>query len=292
MAARSTATYFVLASHGWSGSNWAASALHQHPAITCTHSARNLLPSATAISCHAELARAAHVWDRAYKERTERPVDAVYDEIETLGATPVYGSVHTLRLRDLPVQIARFGRPRRTYRVANLVRHPLSFVWSGYGQLRDMFDYDPYVLHGSLSLVFATARDFVATLATDHGLNLCDRDVSAFICAAANLTNLARDLDVLPLAHWFKMEDLTSDRAAFANCVERLCAGNASVDSAYLDGVFGLQALNQHAHGTAMEPVARWQMLEPWQRDICRHYLSVSNIAPTYTALGYELGFI
>lgn len=290
--ASSEATYFIFASHGWSGSNWAANALNQHDSITCTHSARNLLPESQEITEHAELARHSHAWNRAYADRAGRPIDKVYDEIEALDTTIVYGSVHTYRLRDIPLQIKNFGVPRRTYLVANLVRHPVNFIWSGYGQLRDMFEYDLYVLHGTISLILETARDFTSELARRNGLNLCDHSVLAFIGAAANLTNLAKDIDVLPESHWFTMEQATSDRAVWADCVRRLSAGRAAADEEYLDRVFGLKALNSHRKGAALEPAARWDQLEGWQRDVVAHYLSLSGLAPAYTALGYDFSFI
>jgi hypothetical protein len=287
-----TATHFILASHGWSGSNWAANALNEHPAITCTHSARNLLPQSQEITDHADLARHARAWNTAYAGRTNRPIDAVYDAIEQLDETPVYGSVHTFRLRDIPLQLANFGVPRRTYRVANLVRHPLGFIWSGYGQLRDMFAYDLYVLHGTISLIQDTAKDYVTALARRHALNLCDHPVLAFIGAAANLTNLAKDIGVLPRAHWFKMEELTTQRQIWSDCVTRLSAGRAAIDADYLDRVFDLDVLNSHRSGAALDPPARWGGLTAWQRDIVSHYLSLSGIVPAYAALGYDFEFI
>ena len=123
-----------------------------------------------------------------------------------LGAAKAYGSVHLLQLKDIHTNIRYNGQLGREYVIANQVRHPVSFVWSGYGQLVDLFKYDAWVLHGTLSLIFGTNESLFLSLASKYDLNLADHDVMAFVGACANLINLGYDAKVAGDHRFLPME--------------------------------------------------------------------------------------
>lgn len=280
--------YFIVTSHGWSASYWLAHAMNLHPDITCSHSAENLLaegPDLHNLDRQIEMHRNLH---KGMIARQTRPLDATYDEIEKMGDTPIYGSVHTYRLRDLAVLGQKYGKPQRSFRVANLVRHPVSFVWSGFSHLKEMFSYDIYVLRGTLNLIMQ-AEDLLFDLRDKHKINLTDLDVIAFFGACGNLMNLAQDVRVGRDVQHVRMENVTTEPELFAKVATFLTAGRVLPDPGWIDGVFEVGEINTHKKGKKLSPNERFAAWEPWQREAFLGFLKLSDIGPAYESLGYEL---
>lgn len=284
--------HFIVTCHGWSGSYWLAHSLNLHPELTVTHSAENLPAVGPDLHNHERHKKTVRSLHHGMQARQSKPLDATYDEIDALSDTPVHGSVHVFRLRDIPVQAQKFGAFKRAYTLANLVRHPVSFVWSGYGQLRDMFTYDVFVLRGTLNLILQ-AEDFIFSLADRHHLNLADFEVAAFLGGCANMLNLAQDVRVGKDVSHLRMETVTQDPELLRKVVGFLTAGKVFADDAYLDEVFAAGELNKHRKGSSrMGPAERYESWSAWQREAFNFFLRASEIGPAYQGLGYDLSFI
>ena len=285
-------SYFVVGCHGWSGSYWLAHALNLHPELTVSHSAENLLAVGPDLHDLERLKATVQSLHHGMQARQRKPIDATFDEIEAMGDTPVYGAVHVFRLRDLPVQLKAFGAFKRPYVLANLVRHPVSFAWSGYGQLRDMFTFDIFVLRGTLNLILS-AEDFIFPLAKRHDLNLADFEVASFLGGCANMLNLAQDVAVGRDVSHIKMESVTTDPELFAKVVSYLSGGKVTADATYLDAVYSTGEINKHRKGTSrMGPSERYESFSPWQKEAFNFFLAASGIRAPYESLGYDFSFV
>lgn len=294
--------HFVFASHGWSASNWVAHALHLHEDIVCCHSARNLPATDKDMNSDDNLrAQMAHL-HRGYVSRQARSLDATYDEIEAVGQASLYGSVHVLRLRDLPVIVDKFGPPRRAFVVQNLVRHPVSLVWSGYGQFRTLFRYDLNELHWTSGKVLRDAREFVFELALKHDLYIGDLENLAFLGAAAVLGSLRLDLDALSrvptlpgltFAGHVKMEDITQRPEALQASIDVLSGGTVPVSEAYLDRVYATGVVNAHrADSNKTDAAERYERFLPWQKEAFAHFLGLHRLRSDYESMGYDFSFL
>jgi len=150
---------FIVTCHGWSGSNWLSHVLNDHPDITCSHSARNILAKDVNMQSNKELKHNIHQLHKGYADRQNQSIDEVYKQIKQMGKTEFYGSVHVLRQRDIPVLYEIFGKTETKFNVINLIRNPIDLVWSGYGQFKDLFKYDINELYWTLKKIIDNSND-------------------------------------------------------------------------------------------------------------------------------------
>ncbi len=293
---------FIITSHGWSASNWLAFALNRHGDIVCTHSARNIIAGQKDMNSDQSLrANLLHL-HRGYVSRQKEPVDEKYKKIESYGDGLYYGSVHVLRLRDLPVLWERFGAPAHDYSVMNLVRHPVSLVWSGYGQFRTLFRYDINELHWTLGKVLAEAREFVLRTALKYDFYPGELDNLAFIGASAVLGSLRKDLDAerqvpglsrITYKSIVRMEEVTANPAELTRVIREISDGRCEVSPDYLKDVYNAGIVNEHkkdSHKT--DAHKRYGMFSPWQKEIFNYFFEKYNLRESYEPYGYDFSFL
>ncbi len=173
----------------------------------------------------------------------------------------------------------------------NLVRHPVNFVWSGQGQLRDMFAFDLYVLHGTLLLLMKKAESYIFALAEKYELNLCEPRVLGFLGACANLYNLASDVAVPLTAHTVQMEKVTTSPSTFRDVVKYLSEGALHADSELLEQVYQVGPLNAHQGRPARTPHETFAEFEAWQKEAFVYFLNATRLQPSYETYGYDFSF-
>lgn len=284
--------YFVVTSHGWSGSHWLAIALDTHPEILCFHSALHT-HSRGGDSSDKFLKENMHTHGVAVNNREALSFDAAFDQVEKCARSPakhVFGNVHTYRIRDLPALQEKFPLPR-PHVLMNLIRHPVSLVASGHGQLRSFMEWDIYTFLD----VTAALRDnlgFASELANRHGLNLRDPSVQAFIAACQHLHFLARDHLIAPDAPTILMERVTSEPDYFAEVVRQLSTGDVECTPSYLEEVFSLGRLNRHAGGEKLDARAQYERWEPWQQEAFQNALINSQLNDYYQKYSYDFSYI
>lgn len=296
------AEQFIFTSHGWSASNWLAYALNLHPRVVCSHSARNLLAEEKGMNSDANLKQHLAQLHNGYRSRQERPLDEAYREIAAMGAADLYGSVHVYRLRDLPVVVRNFGATARQFNVMNLVRHPVSLVWSGFGQFKTLFRYDLNELHWTSGKVLREGRDFLYHLAQKYDLNVGELENLAFIGASVVLGSLRLDLDALDqvtdigcfnfLGH-VKMEDVTRDPEELRRVVSCLSGQMVEADTSYLEQVYRTGVINEHKRDTnKFDPGARFNQFSAWQRETFMYFFEKYRLQSAYEQMGYQFDFL
>jgi hypothetical protein len=189
--------YFIVTSHGWSASNWVAHSLNLNRNITCAHSSAAIIADNPGLYDGEGLRQHLGDFRRGYVERQNRSIDELYDDLQQRLPAPLVGTVHTYRLRDLPVQESRFGSAHRQYRTVNLVRHPLDLVISGYGQFRKLFRIDLNEYAWTLRKIVDQGLDIAEAICNRHGLVPGDYDVLCFLGACVTLGSLKLDIDAL-----------------------------------------------------------------------------------------------
>jgi hypothetical protein len=284
--------YFVVTSHGWSGSHWLAVALDTHPEILCFHSALHLHARGDDSS---EQFLKGNVRNHgvAVNDRESRSFDAAFDEVEKRATCPdkhVFGNVHTYRIRDLLGLEEKFGPPR-PHMLMNLIRNPVSLVASGFGQLRSFMDWDIYTFLDVAAAVYENIG-LATELANRHGLNLFDPSVQAFLAACNHLRYLARDQEIAPDAPTILMERVTSEPDYFAEVVRLLSVGELECTPPYLEEVFSLGQLNRHAQGEKLDARAQYERWEPWQQEAFHNLLTSSRLNDYYQKYGYDFSYI
>lgn len=295
--------FFVVSSHGWSASNWLAHVLNTHPQIVCTHSALNELPNEGEIHESQGLIKNITRFHRGYELRVSHNLDQRYDAIEGHGEGPFYGSVHTIRLRDVPKQIETLGKFKRNYKAVNLVRHPLALVVSGFGQFRDLFEIDINELAWTSNKLVKTDLAFVYELVEKYDFLPGKTENLAFLCACRVLESLKMDVEAEKffrenneqggyqfLGH-VKMEDLTQDPSAMKELFETLALPTPEAD--YLDSIYAIGNLNQHDKKAPKSKLTqKWEDLLDWQKDCFIHFMEKYQLFDFYKNLGYTFDFM
>ena len=281
--------YFIVTCHGWSGSHWLATALNSHPEVICCHSALNILAD-TKTWADDKLKKTIVPRQNARLRRGVVSTDELFKEVKSYGKAKVYGNVHTLRIRDLPEINSRF-RARKSYALMNMVRHPVSLVASGAGQLREMMEWDIYAL---LETSDAVREEMELALETSekYGINLCDNDNRAFITACHHQKHLARDHMIAPDIPTIIMERVVSERAYYAEIFEQLTSKKLKADDEYLDNVFSIGKLNPHKAGAKKSPEQEYAEWPAWQKEVFGRIFSRCNLRELYQKFGYDFSFI
>jgi len=293
---------FIITSHGWSASNWLAYALNLHPRVVCSHSARNLLADEKSMNSNANLKRHLADLHKGYVSRQERSIDCAYREINSMGEADLYGSVHVYRLRDLPVVYEKFGASKDAFNVMNLVRHPVSLVWSGFGQFKDLFRYDLNELHWTSGKVLENGQALLSRLSETYDLNVGELDNLAFLGAAAVLGSLRLDLDALDktvrlpdvrfMGH-IKMENVTRTPEVLARAIEALSDQTLLAEEPYLNAVYDAGVVNEHKKdGNKFDAASRYLQFAPWQKEAFGYFFSKYDLEPAYREMGYNFDFL
>lgn len=283
--------YFCVTSHGWSGSFWLALALDSHPEILCTHSALNI--PARMDSSKETLKKKKREHAAAVNGRINYSIEGLFDEIRSYSdhRYPVYGCVHTLRIRDLP-EIYEKSNNDLKHRVVNLVRNPISVISSGHGQLYDHMQWDVTVLQDVVNSI-STELDFFNELAVKHNLNLCDQDVLAFLSATMHMHNLKRDQDIAPECPTVRMEDITGDKQQFKNLVGDLTENSIDVGEDYVDAVFSRGPINKHSKGSRLStPEEKYNFWDEWKKEAFIYAFERTGLRDSYGRFGYDFSFI
>lgn len=299
---RSNRQNFIVTCHGWSASNWLAYSLNRHPDITCGHSSAAIPAEDPSIFDKDGLKAHIPQLRKGYVQRQTRPMAEIYAELHAHKTAPYAGTVHTYRLRDLPVQQEAFPDPGQRFRTVNLVRHPLDLVISGYGQFQDLFKIDLNEFSWTLNKVVHLGLDIIDPLCDRHGIAPGEYDTLCFFGACVVMNSLALDLDALQqirktsdspwdLRGIVRMEDVTRDPDTLAELIERLTgqAGLASAD--YLDNVYRQGRINVHNHSASDTTEHRWHELADWQKQAFATFLRRFDLQPAYEEYGYDFSF-
>ncbi|KXF75001.1 hypothetical protein ATN84_20125 [Paramesorhizobium deserti] len=295
---------FIVTCHGWSASNWLAYALNAHDDISCAHSSAAIVADDPAIFDGDGLRENIPVLRKGYIQRQTKPISDVYAEIAASHPAPFIGSVHTYRLRDLPVQSECFGPPDTAFPVVNLVRHPLDLVVSGYGQFKDLFPIDLNEFAWTLRKIADHGLDIIEDVCARHDKRPGDFDQVCFFGACVVLGSLqldlkARDRIQQPPANtsWdyrgaVKMEEVTRSPETLAELIERLTGETGLATPAYLRKVSSMGRINTHHHSARPSSVERWRDLEDWQQEAFSRFLDHFGLRAAYIEMGYNFDFM
>ena len=295
---------FIVTCHGWSASNWLAYVLNAHDDISCAHSSAAIVAQDPAIFDGEGLKEKISVLRKGYVQRQNRPLAEVYDEIAKAHSAPYVGTVHTYRLRDLPVQHKRFGAPGQTMRVANLVRHPLDLVISGYGQFKDLFPIDLNEFAWTLRKIVDQGLEIVEDVCGRHNRRPGDFDEICFFGACVVLGSLKLDLDALDeirdagaSSPWdyrgvVKMEEITRSPEVLAGLIEELTDEAGLASPAYLQKVASQGRINRHNRKAPDSTAERWSGLQDWQKEAFSRFLDHFGLRAPYAEFGYGFEFL
>ena len=278
---------FLVTCAGMSGSKWLAAALDGHPDIRCSH-------SASLLRQYAEPYSPAQLKEILAAERQqfsgEVPLAEVFARISDGQESRLVGNVHAYRLSRLEEAL---GSESSTppFRLANLVRHPVTLVSSRAAFFASMCAGDARVRWMVLDSCYRN-QEWLQPLIDRHGLDLSDWDVACYFDAIVGLGRLASEVAAAPHVPHVRMEDLVVDPSAIRGLIAYLSSGRMEISPAVAEDLIAAPPLNSH-RGRGPESASRhYQGLPDWQREVLRVGLERSNIHHVYGMLGYDFDFV
>ncbi|HAW20453.1 MAG TPA: hypothetical protein DCX14_09740 [Flavobacteriales bacterium] len=289
---------FIVCCHGWSSSNWLAYALTSLPNIVASHSAKNVVGEEMKEQSLDNLRRTIQLYHQGYEKRDRRTIEEMFHEIPITSQTLAVGSVHVYRLRDLKT----VSFEDHDLVITNYVRNPIDLVWSGYGQLQDLFLFDINELWHTTGKVLDHGKEYVYDLANRHKLDIGNYEVLAFLGACAIMAGLKLDFDCAEekskelskksFQH-FKMEELTTNADALKRFIKLISRNEISITESQANDILVRGALNKHRHDTIpIRGEDRFMMFKDWQKEAFCYFLNKFNLKHEYEGLGYDLSCI
>ena len=292
---------FIVASNVWSVSYFATNAFNLNKDVLCFHSARVEIANDENLQSNENLKDNINQLQKGCVNRQNRSLDDLYDEIYLKMESKAYGSFDFLRMRYLPVVFRKYKSTIRNFNIANVVRHPVNLVWSGFGQFKDLFRYEINELYWISEKVVDKALLFCNQIGAKYNLNLGDFENLAFFGAFDVLGSLMKNLNAyrkvkkqenLNFSGTFQMEILTSKVYCFKGFYDKLGILNLVSDD-YLEDVFKTGFVNKHKQDSnKLSSEERFNSFLPWQKGVFVHFLDLHQLEMDYKLLDYNFDFI
>jgi len=291
---------FFVTTHGWSGSSWLANVLNSHSDIFCSHLMYDRVPGKD--DGEAKLERN-NLFDAVRKESVNRlntPVNEMIVKINQLTNASYRGNVGLYRMRDLPMLVEKFGPLEHRIRVINLIRDPVSVVFSGFGQFQKRFRFDLHELHWNLGKLLNYSYEYINNLRKKYGIDLGDTKNLCFLAAAQTMASLRLDVEAEPYVEnirgveFFghcKMEQITTEKESFSELIKGFLPGLGYSDD-YLVDSLGTGPINRHHQYEAVTAQDRFEALEDWQKDAIIHFWKLNELHGFYTSQGYKFEYL
>lgn len=288
--AQSSHHYFMVTSQGASATRWLTFVLASNPAVFAAHghfpidsvtSGRFQKETSAGDSHSLTLGNAAR---ELYEAHGIEEVFGAYRA--TKPEASVYGNIHSYTLEELMGRREKGLDHISQFVVANVVRHPVSYVES-HSSLVGKAERHPDVYKSYADDMFPKAlREFRELFLLD-----CPdfREFLAFAVSCYSALYVARDLGYEEVRH-FRMEALTSDAdtlAAFCRALTGL-----DYDRAELRFFIESGAINRHRESSrSTDPRALCRAWPAWKRDVAAVMFSETALA-RFERVGYEIDML
>ncbi len=280
---------FAVTTPGLTATRWLSQVLAAHPDVFVAHG-KFALESVADTAFDVERLRASRQslthgnhMRSFYENRSLEEVFAAYQDAKP--AAWAHGCVHSYTMHTL-VQAARNATTLNRLNIANVVRHPVSFIASHEALVRSAEQHPPLYQH-YLDDVFPQVLQQFPEL---YLLGCPDlRAFVAFAISCRAVNTLLLDGSYPGIRH-VQMEALTTQ----VEVLKQFCEGltEAEYPLAQLADFIERGAINQHRAGKATRnPHQIYASWEPWQQDIA-HVMLSPTVLDWLAGLGYDLAML
>jgi hypothetical protein len=300
--------YFLLTSSGAAASQWLAATLDRHPDICCTCGAwmPETDPGEVCDTTHSGINEVAqlHLENFLAPEAPPKPIDFLFDNLETRKAVRVYGNIHAETVTTYANKIRKHPL-RRTVRVANVIRHPVSRTESKF----NILTYDQKVsppmsrayeiqLEDRLSR-FRPLAKAIADQIGDFLAHPVQRTfVNSLLDTVEGLEEFRSKGVSEGLVH-FQIERIRSDREVLRELIRFITDGALDPGERYLDWALSEENLaggRYRKEASALRPPlgpgGQWREWTEWQRRAFQAAMAVCGLHRPYEERGYDFSFV
>jgi hypothetical protein len=277
-------TEFLVTTPGASATRWVSFALASRPDVYVTHG-KFALDSITQGDLHderrdgdqASLTRGNEL-RTFYAQRSLADIFEAYRQVAPTAC--VHGNVHTFTIHEL-LERERLGQSLEGVRIANLTRHPISFVESHTALVRSALREPDLGQHYWNEFQELTA-------ACPEVLLVSCSDPTEAVAFAVSCYGARRSACDLEKHRWpnYRMEDVTSDGAALRRFCESLTGLPYSEES--FAGVFQAGPINSHHKRPKRDPLETWRTWPSWRQDLFQLFVE-ARFLEVWAEVGYDV---
>jgi hypothetical protein len=281
---------FVVTSQGASATRWLAFVLASHPKVFVAHGHFALDSVADGkfqeekSKDDTEALSIGNATRDLYETNKISDIFSAYRDLKP--DADIYGNIHSYTLDRLLEKRAESPFDPVELAVANLVRHPISYIESHCFLVRKAERYPAVYQSYSVDLFPKALQEFRELFLVD-----CSdfREFLAFVVSCYSALNVAHDLAYDQVRH-FRMEAVTTDATALSEFCQILTGLSYRQDQ--LDSFIASGAINRHRRGS--ESTDPWQIYREWpcwKQDIVSMMLPDAVLA-RFADAGYDVGIL
>lgn len=273
---------FVVCTRGCTASKWLSRSLEQLPRFECSHGSGSLTHYDEDYQ-HGDLIETIH---REWFERQATPVEEYIDGQIRDKSKKFTGNVHRY-------QLARHDalfRAAPDVRVANVIRHPVTWQDSRTALFMDLMQFVPHV-NQQLYYTVVTNFEFLWPFVKRHGLSIVDPGFMCFVGNLVALPELSKDASIADFPS-FRMEDLVEKPEVFSNLVNYITSGEYSLSEKDVEVIFGAQQLHQHRSGSGQSAEMTFENWPAWKKELFVPMFFESGLNDAYQRFEYDTRFL
>lgn len=276
--------YFIVTSHGNTGTMWLAMKMNNHPEIFCTHSYQ--YPIVTPQEKLSLEKNGANLLENINKHFWQLSLDQFFDQHEQVTHKKIIGNVHGFTFARFWQMLPSLkSERRRNLKILNMIRHPVTRISSCYNHWLEGDDNKFQFIDLDVKNNCEHIHYFLKK--KKHKIEMTYEN-RAFIVALLQSEHVAQDVE-------------TCHKEGIGNIIFEDMTNNPD----YYNRIFkGLTKLNpkeietldessiQHKHNpkrmTAIEHFESW---ESWKKDAFRFVAKRANMKTIYSNYNYDLSF-
>lgn len=278
--------YFIVTSHGNTGTMWLSIRMNNHPKIFCTHSYQ--WPIMEPLEKLRIEKAGFDLLGNANKHFWKLSLDQFFDQHEDSTKKKIIGNVHGFTFgRFWQMLPSLSAKRKRNLKLLNMVRHPITRInscyhhWTEGGDNKFQFIKDDIKNNCNHILEFINKRNYKVELTYEK---------RAFIVALLQSEHVAQDIS---LTHKegignIIFEELTKDEDYYSRIFNGLTKLNPVNDKS-VDNDKSIQHTHSPHKLSAKEQFDKW---EPWKQESFRFVANRSNMKKIYKKYDYDMSFI
>lgn len=282
--------YFLVTSHGNTGTMWLAINLNNHQEIFCTHSYQ--YPIVPPIEKLNKEKRGENLLANVNKYFWQLSIDEFFDQHEDVASSRIIGNVHGFVFNRLWTMLPDLSNERkRKLRILNMIRHPVTRINSCYHHWLEGDDEKfPF-----LDIDIKNNCNHLHALLADKKYKVdMTYENKAFIVAVLQSEHVARDVHDCHKEGIGNIvfEDMIKDVDYFKCIFNGLTKMNLTEKDNHLFNIKNEKIKHKHNPLSELSAAQQYDAWEDWKKCLFNFVCGTSEMKKAYRPYDYDLSFV
>ena len=281
--------YFIVTTNGHTASKWLSRTLASIEGVACSHGAAH--PRVGTLH-HREYTNEEKILQMSGEIRKELPISKILNELtEMYPEKQLLGNVHMYNLRQLQENKISFVSELE-FEVVDIVRHPVSFIQSGYFNMISQCEFNPARFEYLVGVKKRNIHKY-EEYAQKFALDLNNVEILSFMANVMTLKSFEINFNLENFSHRFTMEELTSSVDSFLRFFRIISKGEINTSRKEIQLLLEQNKTNSHntvkKHTENKDVYLNWKI---WQQELFKDVLLETKTREHFEKLGYDFSFI